>query len=181
MMGKAANSVQTGTKVPEQLINKLLSNSSIIAKLESYTDHAMIDSLTNLGLIKEKEQKINLHFSKKNIFGFQNLEKIKIGRYTICSESMSSSKKCNDHFVRLKTGEFIVITFMKNEEEIYGFVIKHQPYFLKPGVAFDYIFNGTINRSNTITFKVEDIAEPFSTIKTSPETCLMFILFNRHN
>lgn len=177
IVGQAVKSVQTGTKVQAQLMNKLFAATATMANIHSTKWDE--EGKEALGI---KEQSFRPIYVK----GTKRVTQVTNGKFFYSTESNSSRKKSNDNFVKLKNGRYMTIIEICAEGEVGnedftfgGFEIVVSPYQVKQ-LTFSYLFNGTVNRSAVVPFKFSEILAPFGVYRPDRDTYTVFDLFNRH-
>lgn len=182
-MGKVARQSKTATKVPEQLMAKMLMiNSVALVIAQTNFDGPTRKHLEDLGIAEENNDLIIVPFKQKN-----QISKVKVGRLTYCSQSWSIKSRANNHLAKLKDGRFVFIINICHSTtgtvtfRALPFII--QPYEIDNGLQMPHMNNGRLDRSTVISFEIEDISGPcaaYQTLHHSKDEFFVFDLFDRH-
>lgn len=157
LIGKSVRTIKTGHKVPEQLMNKLMTKLSI---------NAILNQQKNIPIVREFLTELNLMDKKRS--------------QQYCAESSSMNKTTNDHFAILKDGRFVTIITGDRSSSFKAMEIRTEPLKLDDEKIFDYIFLGELDQTKVITFSIDDIDRPFAAIKESATKYTILDIINRH-
>ena len=92
-MGKISKQIKTGTKISEQIINKMAATQSLKVILEQTNfDQGTALHFQSLGFLPQN-QTVEIKRDKDGI-----VSKVRLGNHFYCSETFSLKRKCNDHF-----------------------------------------------------------------------------------
>ena len=121
MIGKTVRIIQTGTKVAEQIINKLYAkiSTSVLLETTSFNDD-QASRLASLDL-KSREEEWKTYTQRGKMY------KITKGRLSCCLETEATTKQRTYNFVRLKDGRFVIIIYFSSIDKIHGFEIIYKP------------------------------------------------------
>lgn len=208
LMGKIAAQVQTGVKVPEQVMNKTSMISSTVVNFfanigifdQAFTDYILQQYFPFLMEDQEKltvaEKGYKLSSSEINLLAtidpiqlntrtlIHNIKKITFNRFIVSTNnySIENNELNNNQYIKTRSGKYFqVYKIIRVKDNVYLLCYEYtnlQPYSVTQGMDFQHV-KYTKDMSPLQIIKSSDIECPFSLV-TFQRTFILFDLFNRH-
>ena len=162
LMGTISNQVQTGTKIAEQIFNKM----KIVTTMDAMIGPTIFDESTlnfkKNGYIKEKKEQT----------------------YTI--QAQNNNKLCQDCFAKLNNGSYMLILHKRESDDgtiNRGFKFSASPYvmnFKNKSYTMCHVRHGTLDPTKVLSFTHYEIEAPFVFYEQDSNKGILFDIFNRH-